>query len=112
MEHEQLKKPAAAEYWLRPQVACSLDEIVVRNLKERLFTSDRLATLLQTLAHRRSAKSQVEDNRLPSLQPQLTETEERLKQLYRSIEDGVVELDDILRERTAPLQIQSHGKWP
>jgi site-specific DNA recombinase len=82
----------------------TLDEIVVSNLKQRLFAPDRLAALLQTLADRRSAKSLAEDNRLVSLRYQLTETEERLKRLYRSIEDGIVELDDILRERTATLK--------
>jgi hypothetical protein len=34
----------------------------------------------------------------------VTETDERLRRLYRSIEDGIVELDDILRERTATLK--------
>ncbi len=82
----------------------TLDQIVVSNLKQRLFAPERLAELLQTLADRRSAKSLAEDNRLVSLRHQLTETEERLKRLYRSIEDGVVELDDILRERTATLK--------
>lgn len=82
----------------------TLDEIVVSNLKQRLFAPERLAELLQTLADRRSAKSLAEDNRLVSLRHQLTETEERLKRLYRSIEDGIVELDDILRERTATLK--------
>ncbi|MBV9481005.1 hypothetical protein [Bradyrhizobium sp.] len=37
---------------------------------------------------------------------ELTDAEDRLKRLYRSIEDGVVELDDILRERTAALKSQ------
>ncbi|MEW6397467.1 MAG: recombinase family protein [Pseudomonadota bacterium] len=82
----------------------TLDEIVVSNLKQRLFAPERLAELLQTLADRRSAKSLAEDNRLVSLRHQLSETEERLKRLYRSIEDGIVELDDILRERTATLK--------
>ncbi|EFI52804.1 recombinase family protein [Afipia sp. 1NLS2] len=82
----------------------TLDEIVVSNLKQRLFAPERLAELLQTLADRRSAKSLAEDNRLVSLRHQLTETEERLKRLYRSIEDGIIELDDILRERTSTLK--------
>jgi transposase len=32
--------------------------------------------------------------------------DERMKRLYRSIEDGIVELDNILRERTAALKSQ------
>jgi len=34
----------------------------------------------------------------------VADTDERLRRLYRSIEDGIVELDDILRERTATLK--------
>ncbi|KAH2776941.1 hypothetical protein KXW38_009789, partial [Aspergillus fumigatus] len=37
---------------------------------------------------------------------ELTDCEDRMKRLYRSIEDGIVELDDILRERTAALKAQ------
>jgi site-specific DNA recombinase len=39
-------------------------------------------------------------------QKELTDCEDRMKRLYRSIEDGIVELDDILRERTAALKAQ------
>jgi site-specific DNA recombinase len=84
--------------------ASTLDDIVVSNLKERLFTPDRLAELLQSLVSRQSAKNEAVDDRLCSLQKEVQETEERLKRLYRSIEDGIIELDDILRERAANLK--------
>jgi site-specific DNA recombinase len=84
--------------------ASTLDDIVVSNLKERLFTPDRLAELLQSLVSRQSAKNEAVDDRLRSLQKEVQETEERLKRLYRSIEDGIIELDDILRERAANLK--------
>lgn len=42
--------------------------------------------------------------RRPSEQREVTDCNERLRRLYRSIEDGIVELDDILRERTATLK--------
>jgi hypothetical protein len=60
--------------------------------------------MLQTLADRQSAKSDAVDRRLISLQREVADTDERLRRLYRSIEDGIVELDDILRERTATLK--------
>jgi site-specific DNA recombinase len=44
------------------------------------------------------------DRRPVSLQREVSDTDERLRRLYRSIEDGIVELDDILRERTASLK--------
>ena len=40
------------------------------------------------------------------MQRELSDAEDRLKRLYHSIEDGVVELDDILGERTAALKSQ------
>jgi site-specific DNA recombinase len=84
--------------------AAVLDDIVLNNLKQRLLAPDCLVPLLQTLADRQSAKSDAVDRRLVSLQHEVAETDERLRRLYRSIEDGIVELDDILRERTVTLK--------
>jgi site-specific DNA recombinase len=81
-----------------------LDDIVLSNLKQRLLTPERLGSLLQTLGDRQSAKTDAVDRRLVLLQREVAETDERLRRLYRSIEDGIVELDDILRERTATLK--------
>jgi hypothetical protein len=82
----------------------TLDGIILSNLKQRLLTPDRLAALLQTLADRQTAKTDAVDRRLLALQRKVTDCGERLRRLYRSIEDGIVELDDILRERTATLK--------
>jgi len=84
--------------------AAALDSIVLSNLKQRLLTPDRLAQLLQTLADRQSAKTEAVDRRLVTLQRQVADSDERLRRLYRSIEDGIIELDDILRERTTALK--------
>jgi site-specific DNA recombinase len=83
-----------------------LDEIVLTNLKTRVLAPDRIADLLKSLMERRAAKSESVDVRLLALQRELIDAEDRLKRLYRSIEDGIVELDDILRERTAALKSQ------
>lgn len=83
-----------------------LDGIVVNGLKQRLLTPDRLAALLQALADHQTAKTEAVDRRLVALQREVADCEDRLRRLYRSIEDGVVELDDILRERTAVLKSQ------
>ena len=84
--------------------AATLDGIVVSNLKQRLLTPDRLAALLRTLADRQTAKTEAVDRRLITLQREVTDCDERLRRLYRSIEDGIVELDDILCERTTTLK--------
>jgi site-specific DNA recombinase len=60
--------------------------------------------LLQSLSDRQAVKTDAVDRRLLGLQHDVTECGERLQRLYRSIEDGIVELDDILRERVATLK--------
>ena len=84
--------------------AAVLDEIVLTNLKLRILVPDRIADLLRSLVERQAARSESVDRRLLTLQREVSDTEDRLKRLYRSIEDGIVELDDILRERTATLK--------
>lgn len=86
--------------------AATLDEIVLTNLKQRVLAPDRLAEILKSLIERQAAKSESADDRLLALQKELSDCEDRMKRLYRSIEDGIVELDDILRERTAALKAQ------
>ncbi len=55
---------------------------------------------------RQNGKSESADRRLLTLQREVSDAEDRLKRLYRSIEDGIVELDDILRDRTATLKLE------
>lgn len=86
--------------------AGTLDEIVLTNLKQRVLAPIRIADLLKSLMERQAAKNASADQRLLDLQRELSDAEDRLKRLYRSIEDGIVELDDILRERTAALKSQ------
>ncbi|MCK9913326.1 hypothetical protein MXD81_29510 [Microbacteriaceae bacterium K1510] len=58
---------------------------------------------MEALANRQTAKTEAVDRRLVTLQREVADCEERLRRFYRSIEDGIVELDDVLRERTATL---------
>ena len=74
------------------------------NLKLRILVPDRIADLLRSRVERQAARSEFVDRRLLTLQREVSDAEDRLKRLYRSIEDGIVELDDILRERTATLK--------
>jgi hypothetical protein len=69
-----------------------------------LLTPDPLISLLQTLVNRQSAKPDAVDRRLISLQREVADTDERPRRLCRSIEDDIVELDEILRDRTATLK--------
>lgn len=45
------------------------------------------------------------DKRVTALQTEVTESEEELKRLYRMVEEGVTNLDDILKDRLANLKL-------
>lgn len=45
------------------------------------------------------------DQRMTALQSDVTEAEAKLKRLYRMVEDGLTERDDLLRERIADLKL-------
>jgi hypothetical protein len=77
---------------------------VLPALTENMFTPERLAELLSTIAARRQERTAAVDHRLASLKSQVVDAEDRLKRLYRGIEEGIVELDDLLRERIVELK--------
>jgi site-specific DNA recombinase len=60
----------------------------------------KLATaMLSSLKTRRAEKADSENKRIMVLQLEVTDAEDRLKRLYRLVEDGVTDLDDLLKER-------------
>lgn len=71
-----------------------LDDKVVGALKDRLFDRDRLTDLLSSLAERRASRASAVNSRLVSLQSEVSTTEQKLKRLYQSIADGIVELGE------------------
>ncbi|MGA0534079.1 recombinase family protein [Hansschlegelia sp. KR7-227] len=81
-----------------------LDDLVVEHLSDRLFQPDRLTALLASVMARRNQKSAEVDTRVTALQTEATEAEEKLKRLYRMVEEGVTDLDDILKARLATLK--------
>ena len=83
-----------------------LDDLVLSALKDRLFTPERLAELLSALVARRQERAIAIDGRLASLRAQVGNVEDRLKRLYRGIEEGVVEIDDLLSERITELKAE------
>lgn len=82
-----------------------LDTLVTDQLTERLLQPDRLTALLSSILERRVRQATEVDQRITSLQADLSETEEKLKRLYRMVEDGLTELDDILKERITNLKL-------
>ncbi len=83
-----------------------LDTLVVGALKERLFAPDRLALLLQGLVDRHAREAADASGRLVALQAAADDAKARLLRLYRSIEDGVVEQDEVLKERIAVVRAE------
>mgnify|MGYP001081887065 CR=1 FL=1 len=81
-----------------------LDDLVLTALRENMFTPERLTELLSVIAAKRQERTVAVDRRLASLKSQVVDAEDRLKRLYRGIEEGIVELDDLLRERLVELK--------
>ena len=83
-----------------------LDSIIIENVKERLFTRERLTTILETLLKRQTANDRAVQDRRAALTAELAAKGEKLKRLYRAIEDGVVDLDAHLKERIETLKTE------
>src|SRR6516164_7015278 len=76
-----------------------LDGLVTDHLVERLLQPERLAILLSSLRVRRAEKADSANQRMMALQREVTDSEDRLKRLYRLLEDGVTDLDEVLKDR-------------
>src|SRR5262245_28418071 len=81
-----------------------LDTLVTDHLIERLFKPERLAEMLTSLSLRRAEKSQSLNSRLMGLQREVSDAEEKLKRLYRLVEDELTDLDEILKDRLDTLK--------
>jgi hypothetical protein len=81
-----------------------LDNVVTEAVVENLLTGERLWGLLSTLASRRAERAASLDARLASLEREAEKAGDKLKRLYALVEDGVAEMDDLLKERIATLK--------
>ena len=81
-----------------------LDDLVTEHLIDRLLNPERLGIMLSSLANRRAAKAANVDDRIAILAGEVHDTDERLRRLYKLIEDGVTEQDEILKDRLAALK--------
>jgi site-specific DNA recombinase len=81
-----------------------LDRLVTDHLIERLFKPERLAAILSSLSTRRAQKAESVSSRLMALQQEVADAEEKLTRLYRLVEDGLTDLDDVLKDRLAALK--------
>ena len=80
-----------------------LDELIVENVKERLFTSNASPDTRIPDGASRGEKPRGTGS-AAALKTELAATDERLRRLYRAIEDGIVDLDAHLKERIHTLK--------
>ena len=83
-----------------------LDGLVTQHLIERLFEPGRLATILDSLATRRTERAKSVNSRIMALQREVVDAEDRLRRLYRLVEDDVTDLDDVLKDRLNSLEAE------
>ena len=83
-----------------------LDALIVENVKDRLLGPGRLTKILEALVSRQGAKASVVEDRRTALEAELVQKDEKLKRLYRAIEDGIVELDTQLKDRIQTLKTE------
>ena len=81
-----------------------LDALVLENVKQQLFTPERLTSILDALIERRSHKDQAVADRKAGLAASLAQVQDKLARLYKAIEDGIIELDQDLKDRVAALK--------
>ncbi len=83
-----------------------LDSLVCEHLASRQFSRDRLTMLIGELEATRAADSAAVDRRLQELQREVVNADDALRRLYRLIEIGDTEPDEILLNRIAVLRGQ------
>jgi site-specific DNA recombinase len=81
-----------------------LDALVTENLLERLFKPERIALILASLSSRRAEQAAALDGRIARLEREMVEADDKLKRLYRLLEDGLTDLDEVLKERLNTLK--------
>ena len=81
-----------------------LDALVTDHLLERLFKPERLALILASLSSRRAEQAAALNTRIMCLQREMIEADDKLKRLYRLVEDGLTDLDEVLQDRLHTLK--------
>jgi hypothetical protein len=76
-----------------------LDTLVTEHLLERLFKPERIALILASLSSRRAEQAVAVNARILALQREMIDAEDKLKRLYRLVEDGLTDLDEVLKDR-------------
>ena len=81
-----------------------LDKLVTEHLLERLFNPERVAVILGSLSSHRAEQAAALNARITSLQREMVDAEDKLKRLYRLVEDGLTDVDEVLKDRLNTLK--------
>lgn len=83
-----------------------LDQLVLTSLADKVFTSARVQTMLRELQQDIKASRTGQDEKLRELQRELDQTTKATERLYEAVEQGVLALDDSLKDRSHKLQVR------
>ncbi|MBM3552064.1 MAG: recombinase family protein [Alphaproteobacteria bacterium] len=81
-----------------------LDGLVTTHLADRLLGPSRLAGLLTSLADKRASGNAEVQERAGALNAEIFHADDKLRRLYKMVEDGVTDIDDVLGDRLAALK--------
>ena len=82
-----------------------LDGLVTEHLADRLLHPERLTAMLTALTAGRAEKASAVDDRIGRLEQEAEQAQTRLDRLYKLIEDGLAEMDDVLKGRITNLKL-------
>lgn len=83
-----------------------LDKLVIEGVADQLLAPNRVEQILAGLMDRATAKDRAVTDRRHQLETELDRLKSKLNRLYSAIEDGVIDLDEELRERIARLKTE------
>ena len=81
-----------------------LDELVLKALAEKVFTPERLKTMIAGVRERMRSSHSGQDARLKVLTKELNELKARSDRLFEAVESGHLPLDTALQQRAHKLQ--------
>ena len=83
-----------------------LDAMVLNSLADRVFTAARVRLMLEALARQAKDSGKQQQRQLETLNRELAAVTRGMERLYEGVDQGVLKLDDTLRQRTDQLQAQ------
>jgi len=81
-----------------------LDTTVISTFIDKVFTTDRVRTMMATMRKRHQASQSEQSLRLKPLQKELESLKLSSERLFEAVEKGYLPMDDTLQERSHKLQ--------